>query len=427
MSWDPDQPLELNTGKKPDAEDATHFSIQLRAFSPAVVNPANLLAQAFSIEESRAQAIVSSLPKIITQHVSKDAGTAYLRRLTQMGAVAELLPEPLTGIHMTDTSLNLTQPDVGLGDVFTHGLPEPQPNVSIPNAPTELSQDALPLPDMPLPDFSAPPSQASLPRSQVSAMPPARGPILDAPPKEHPGFWNRMHLAPMVPLHGDGLVWLGMLFATSMLLGILAAIPILGWIAFPFAALAYCGFTALYFGAATDSGSQDEGESLPEISYNKPDRSPLLVLGFVTLLAAAILYSPAVYLAYQGAHEGVILLGSMILYIYFPMGVAVMGLANSPFQILNPLLVGRAIFAAGMPYFVVVMFGLIVNGGMTLLKGFIMSIAAKLGDPTVYAIVAALVAITSGILFCYAIGMQGYLLGCVFGDNPEAFEFLEES
>jgi len=233
-----------------------------------------------------------------------------------------------------------------------------------------------------------------------------------APPEEHVGFWLRIPMAFLVPLLGSGVFWLigmGVWIAFTAIIGALGPC-MTKFMALPMFAF-YLGLLGEFFTKAAQLGVSDT-DDFPQPSYGAPDLQRSFFFGLVLFVLAVVLFGLPFWLEWKGVSQGLVLVSVFVPYVYWPMALLSVGL-RGPAMGMNPIVVLQGIWRGGLKYVVVVLLGMITYLVLAFVAGMIAAagvIAALLGG--------AFLLMVAG----YVAAVQGYLMGCMVGSDPENWE-----
>lgn len=220
------------------------------------------------------------------------------------------------------------------------------------------------------------------------------------------GFWPRFLPSLLVPLRGWGVAWILGLTAV-LFFTLFSRITCLGFLAMPFFASLYLGGLATFFGQCAQAGLEDD---VP--GFELPSRDEIALRGVVVAIAGAILALLPWGAAHHGAPLPLVLFLGLLPYLYWPMAIAAVGLTGRLLAVFDVVVVGRGIWAGGLPYLAIVAFGWLWIAGAGLLLGLSLTLGA---------LPALLATAFFALSFSYVAGAQGALVGRLVASRPEPF------
>lgn len=281
---------------------------------------------------------------------------------------------------------------------------------------------ALPLPG----PASAPPVHSSRPPPHAVARAAGSGPGI--------AFWPQAPVAFMAPFLGKGsLLLLGAGFAgigvafVAVAPGIFIKIGVL----LAMQLTAFGLFVEVFDRLAQAAIYRDEEAWLPEPSGDLPDAKTLFWRGVVNLFAFGILSVPGLMAAYYTRSVGVAIAGQVLLFMYWPMGLAVHSISGRLTGALDVVSVVRGIIAAPLEYLTVCVLTFAAIAGSTAVVIAVTG-ASALGAGLMGGGLGAGIALIALVAFlwyaaiAYFHGVLGYLMGALVRSKSEAFEFLQE-
>ncbi len=352
------------------------FAVYLLGFSRGRDEAPLRLAKMFRIDEATARATVASAPSAVKRGATRETALAIVKGLRAIGADVEMRRE--------------------------------QGTTSVPPRPPSLPPVASPYrpPSAPVRPAVGVPT-AGVGFSATAAVP-------EHEHREHPGFWASIPRAFVVPFLGAGWLWLLTLAITLIVVSLSQLAPCFGLVMMLLAGAVYLGLLGIYFGQAAQAGLEaDETRAKPR--WSAPNQHDILYRGGTFVLITLLLFSIPVGLFFNGMSSIGLYVAGLAPYIYWPMALTVSGISGSLASLFNPVDIGKGIVAGGVPYLVLVGFGVIAFAGL----GFLPTVAATISPQ---AMLASVILVAAGV--GYIAGVQGYLMGCIVGSRPEKFESI---
>ncbi len=365
-----------------ETDGGATFEVTLRGFSGDATDAGARLAALLGLDRRTAETLVASAPVVVKGGVSLETASALEKELRALGAEVDVRPQtPRSG---------------GDRSVGQSAASRERARQAI------ATQNAAAAQRVPLS------AAAALAGMEVGA-----GPVLPEQDEPHPGFWARFPVAFAVPFLGEGVLWLGALVFAFFAAAILRLLC-MGWLTMPLGMALYLGLLGSYFAQAAQTGLHDTGGGWPRPAWAPPRRDDLVYRGGAVLLLTTLLFAlPAMF--FLDGRETLAWVASIVPFAYWPMALTTVGLTGELVHGLNPITVLRGVRAAGLPYAVVVLVGLLAIGGLLLIVGWMLAAGPPIGT-------AGVVLFASGL--GYVAGVQGYLMGCLVASRLDEFDDL---